>query len=211
MLIKELESQLSEFDEIIFDLDNTLFDQRYYDLGAFEDIASALVSLSGLPLSHFARFLLSHKKKMGNNYSYLFNDALEEYHLPQHYISAMLNQYYNHDGRYINHSDSLIPHIAKLLTEKSIFIVTNGPKKVQSTKVTKLKLEALSNQIIICDPKEPSTLKPEDYAFKLLNEKYHLNNVVMVGDCFETDGLFAKNSNIPFIQFTYLKSNNENI
>ncbi|NQY35416.1 MAG: HAD family hydrolase [Alteromonadaceae bacterium] len=211
MLIKELISQLAGFDEIIFDLDNTLFDQGTFDIGAFEDIESELKSLSGSPLVNFADFLASHKKKMGNNYGYLFNDALAQYHLPNHYISPMLSKYYNHDGRYIKISDSLIPKISKLFAVKNIFIVTNGPTKVQTTKVTKLKLQALSKEIIICDPKKPNTLKPEDYAFKLLNKKHNLRNVVMVGDCFETDGLFAKNSNIPFIQFTYLKNNNENI
>jgi ribonucleotide monophosphatase NagD (HAD superfamily) len=34
-------------------------------------------------------------------------------------------------------------------------------------------------------------------------------NPVMVGDSLETDALFAKNINIPFIHFIYSSQNNE--
>ena len=208
MLMSTLLTQLKNYDEIIFDLDNTLFSQCDYDKGAFEDIENALTELTQLPLLGFTQFLSQHKQKMGNNYGFLFNDALTRYQLSIAYLSVVLDKYYQHNGRYINPINSLVPHINKTFTNKKIFIVTNGPTKVQQTKIKKLSLNV--TDIIICDPKYPDTLKPKSYAYDILTKKHSLANPVMVGDSLETDGLFAKNVNIPFIHFIYDVNADEN-
>lgn len=206
LLINKLES----YDEIIFDLDNTLFAQQDYDMGAFEDIENELKKKTQSKLTNFSRFLSLHKQKMGNDYGFLFNDTLAQYHLPESYLKVMLAMYYHHDGRYIKTDKSLIPKISSAFNDKKMFVVTNGPTKVQQTKIAKLELDLFATDIIICDPKAPEALKPKRYAFDLLNQKHHLVKPVMVGDSFATDGLFAKNVNIPFIHFTYDTSTNEN-
>jgi len=210
MLMSQLISQLKSFNEIIFDLDNTLFAQRDYDKGAFEDIENELKKTTQSRLTNFAQFLLLHKQKMGNDYGFLFNDALAQYHLPEDYLKVMLAIYYHHDGRYIKTVNSLIPEISRAYTDKKIFVVTNGPTKVQQTKMAKLGVGLFATDIVICDPKAPETLKPNRYAFDILTHKHHLVKPVMVGDSFDTDGLFAKNINMPFIHFTYDTSTDEN-
>jgi len=210
MLTCVLISKLKNYDEIIFDLDNTLFSQRDYDKGAFEDIENELKKITQSRLTNFAQFLSLHKQKMGNDYGFLFNDTLAQYHLPADFLKVMLANYYHHDGRYIKTVNSLMPEISRSFTDKKIFVVTNGPTKVQQTKIAKLELELFATDIVICDPKAPETLKPNRYAFDKLTQKHHLIKPVMVGDSFDTDGLFAKNVNIPFIHFTYDTSTDEN-
>lgn len=210
MLVNSLISKLNNFDDIIFDLDNTLFDQKDYDIGAFEDIEIKLTALSQLTLSGFAKFLYNHKQKMGSNYPFLFNDALTKYKLSQHYLTVMLTEYYHHNGHYIKEKKSLIPSLLTIFSTKKTFIVTNGPTIVQQTKIDKLRLKNYTSEIIICEPKLPKTLKPNRYAFDLLKNKHSLTSTVMVGDTIETDGLFAKNADIPFIHFSYIDYCHEN-
>lgn len=210
MLITSLIHQLNNVDDVIFDLDNTLFNQEDYDFGAFEEIEKKLIVISRLPLYGIAHFLLRHKQNKGANYPYLFNDALTTYKLPQHYLSIMLETYYQHNGRYISQEKSLIPDLLTVFKTKRTFIVTNGPIMVQQTKIDKLKLNNYSCDIVICDSKSPHHLKPNSYAFDLLKKRHHLTSVTMVGDTIETDGLFAKNAQIPFIHFSYVDYCHEN-
>lgn len=203
--------QLQPFNQIIFDLDNTLFDQRDYDRGAFEDIEQKLMQL--LPANNMnglALFLLMHKQKKGANYGYLFNDALTHYQLPNHFLKVFINLYYQHNGHYIKPCHSLISTLAEQLPQQQFFIVTNGPTKVQQTKIAKLQLNKYVNDIVICDPKFPETLKPNKYAFTLLKKRHKLSHCVMVGDSIATDGKFAQQINIPFIYFNYVKANYKN-
>ena len=210
MLVSTLLTQLKNYDDIIFDLDNTLFSQCDYDNGAFEDIENTLTDLTQIPLVGLAKFLSQRKNKMGNNYGFLFNDALTHYLLSIDYLPIVLNKYYQHNGHYITPTNSLLPYINEEFPNKRIFIITNGPTKVQQTKIEKLSLNLHAADIIICDPKNTDTLKPNRYAYDILNKKHKLTNPVMVGDSLETDGLFAKNVSIPFIHFTYDVSTDEN-
>lgn len=210
MLKKKLAHQLSKYDDIIFDLDNTLFDQSDYDIGAFEEIEKKLSEITQRPLKDLAIFLHTHKLKMGVLYPYLFNDAIAAYKLPSHYLSVMLKIYYKHDGKYISQKASLIPALHEILNETRLFVVTNGQKNVQQTKIDRLQLNDYFCDIVLCEPKSPDSLKPNRYAFDLLNKRHNLNSVVMVGDTIETDGLFAKNAKIPFIHFSYKDYLHEN-
>lgn len=210
MLENELIDQLKCYDDIIFDLDNTLFDQRDYDIGAFEDIENNLLKLTQLPLVGLADFLFKLKNSKGANYRFLFNDALKEFKLSEQYLKVMLELYYQHDGRYITAVNSLLP-LLDVLKNKSIFIVTNGPSKVQNKKIEKLGLSKIVAEIIICDPFQSEKLKPNKYAYEQLRKKHTLRNTIMVGDSLTTDGMFAENANIPFIHFTYKNKRYENM
>ncbi|MBA6253843.1 MAG: putative hydrolase of the HAD superfamily [Francisellaceae bacterium] len=200
MLAEQLFEQLAEFEEIIFDLDNTLYQQKDFDRGAFEDITAALKKESQLTLDGMEDFLMTHKKFKGNKYNKLFNDTLDKYHLSQSLLPIMLTNYFSHNGRYINKESGLMPLIKKHLVNNRIFVVTNGPIMVQETKVRRLALEEYAT-IVICSSKEPQQLKPNSYAFDELSKKNYFIKPVMVGDDHSTDGLFATNVNIPFIHF----------
>ncbi len=200
MLVNQLFEQLKDYDEVIFDLDNTLFFQQDYDRGAFEDIESVLKEVNSVNCTGIANFLLAHKQLKGNKYPSLFNDALSKYHLPKHLLAIMLEYYTQHDGRYISAEKSLIPSVKKHLIDKKLFIVTNGREIVQSTKLKCLAVEKFAVSLI-CSPKNSLQLKPNRFAFDELSKQHDFINPVMVGDDLTTDGLFARNCNIPFIHF----------
>lgn len=209
MLIKNLLTKISTYNEVIFDLDNTLFSQQCFDYGAFVEIENYLTKTYNSSMIGFADFLQQHKNKMGNNYGYLFNDALAHYQLPLTHLKNILACYYQHDGSNILIKNSLLPLLEGIFTEKLTFVITNGPNQVQQTKVKKLQLTTKVTDIIICDSKKPETLKPSSYAFDILSRKYPMTNPVMVGDSLDTDGIFAKNVKIPFIHFVYPGQNYE--
>jgi len=209
MLSQNLIKALSAYDEIIFDLDNTLFSQHDFDSGAFTEIEKYLTQTCQFSVTGFANFLQHHKIKMGSSYGYLFNDALIHYQLPLSLLNKILTIYYQHDGVNIKIKNSLLPLLEQILAEKLTFVITNGPRQVQQTKIAKLKLATKVTNIIICDPKTPEKLKPSSYAFDLLADEYPMSNPVMVGDSIEVDGLFAKKVKIPFIHFVYSRQNYE--
>jgi FMN phosphatase YigB (HAD superfamily) len=200
MLVNQLFEQLKAYDEVIFDLDNTLFYQQDYDRGAFEDIELYLKKLNTVSSSGIANFLLAHKQLKGNKYPKLFNDALSQFHLPANLLAIMLERYTQHDGRYISAEKSLIPSVKKHLTDKKLFVVTNGRETVQSTKLKCLAVEKFAVSFI-CSPKNSLQLKPSRFAYDELSKQHEFINPVMVGDDLTTDGLFARNCNIPFIHF----------
>ena len=206
MLIESLVEQLMSFDEIIFDLDNTIYPQQDYDRGAFEDITKVLRTECVLPLPDFAEDLLAFKEIKGNKYNRLFNDVLSKYQLPETLLPIMLAHYANHDGRYINQAHSLVPIIKSQLSHKKIFIVTNGLVQVQTTKVNRLGLNQWLT-VVICSATKPEQLKPSRYAFDEITKQHACSNPVMVGDDLSTDGLFAQAVNIPFLHFDIRQTN----
>jgi len=200
MLVEQLFEQLTPFNEVIFDLDNTIYSQQYFDRGAFEDITTALKEECSLPITGFADYLLYLKEIKGNKYKRLFNDALAKYQLPNYLLPVMLASYTAHDGRYINQADSLVPLIKTRLKNKKIFVVTNGPVQVQITKLKRLGLHDWVTYVI-CSSKKPEQLKPNRYAFDKITKQHPCSKLIMVGDDDTTDGLFAHKVNIPFIHF----------
>ncbi|MGV2870845.1 HAD family hydrolase [Colwellia sp. E150_009] len=200
MLVEQLFEQLTPFSEVIFDLDNTIYSQQDFDRGAFEDITTALKEECSLPITGFADYLSYLKEIKGNKYNKLFNDALAKYQLPNTLLPVMLASYSAHDGRYIKQADSLVPLIKKHLKSKKVFVVTNGPVQVQTTKLKRLGLPDWVT-FVICSSKIPEQLKPNRYAFDKITKQHPCSKPVMVGDDHTTDGLFADKVNIPFIHF----------
>lgn len=204
MLIDNLINELVNYKDLIFDLDDTIYEKKLFDIGAYEDIEKYFLSKTIVDLTGMAIFLNLTRKKKGNDYKNLFDDAALKYNLSNVSVKKMIDLYRNHNCKYVKYNQSLMPYlIDNLKTYQRIFIVSNGYKKTQKRKICKLKINYFSTGIVICNPEKPEQLKPSNWAFNVLDKKFFLKTPVIIGDREDIDGEFASNSGVPFIKYKY--------
>lgn len=200
-LLDDLFQALSVYDDLLFDLDNTLFPTTDYDRGAFADIAALYPDTQGL-----CEYLTHQKQLQGARYARLFDDAVTVFKLPLTTVATMVQCYHNHNGRFVQTDPSYIELLRKLQQRgHRLFIISNGRPRIQQCKLRRLEFSKLFTEICICDGSAERPLKPDPHMFIALNDTYHLNKPVMIGDTPEIDGQFAHACNIPFLHHCYHK------
>ena len=125
MLIGNLINELINFKDLIFDLDNTIYEKILFDIGAYEDIEKYFLSTSTFDLTGMASFLNVTREIKGNDYRYLFDDAALKYNLSTGSVKKMIDLYRNHNCRYVNYQQSLMPYLIDNLKAKSTIIHCN--------------------------------------------------------------------------------------
>lgn len=192
---------LADYDDWLFDLDNTLFEQSAYDACVFADI-EAWLAAAGCSVEGLAQHLLRQKTQQGAQDPKLFDRVLAQWGIDQHWLPAVIERY--RQARPDFHtSQSLVAALSEHLTGHRLFIVTNGHAALQAHKVRCLGLDRLATEVVYCDKYQPQRLKPSLWAWQQLNEHHQLSHPVFVGDSWETDAGFAANAGIDFIQFRY--------
>lgn len=197
---------LKNYKYIIFDLDNTIYDFRDFDYGAFKEIFKFLkIKISESKLIKFINFRQKNllKKKLIDKY-------LEKLDIPKNSTKKAISIFRNHKCKYINKKESLNKLLQRLKNKnKLLYMISNGERKRQNKKINKLKIKKYFEKIIICPPKK-NKLKPFKFGFdKIYKKKMILKEIVMVGDS-EIDKMFAKKCNIKFIKFKYINKRYEN-
>lgn len=200
-LIDYLFQALSVYDDLLFDLDNTLFPTADYDRGAFADIAARYPDARGL-----LEYLTHQKELQGARYAHLFDDAATAFKLPPTTVATMVQCYHHHDGRFVQTNPAYLELLRKLQQRgHRLFMISNGRPLIQQCKLQHLGFSELFTAICICDGSAERPLKPDPRVFIALNDTYHLNKPVMIGDTPEIDGQFALACNIPFLHHCYHK------
>lgn len=202
--INELKQQLMAYQGILFDLDNTIFLQTKFDHSAFCEISHHMAAKYQLDQQQLFSFLVKHRSAPPPYKHDLFGCCCREFNLATEEAMLMVQLFRQHQP------EKLQLHLLyqQLLTEllqqdKTLLLVTNGIGSIQQTKINKLQLNRYFKEMVICTTEGQMPLKPNPAAFMYLKEKYRCSSWVMVGDLTETDGLFAKNSGIDFIQHQY--------
>lgn len=193
--INSLFNELEKYDEWVFDLDNTIFDQSIYDYRVFlkiEEYLSPYFVADGL-----ADTLLKYKRNVGPHYKFLFNDVFKNFTIPESYITKALEIYRNADI-YIDLEETILPDILMNRENRKLFLVTNGVFETQNNKILTLELDRYFDDCIVCSGDK---LKPSRYAWDVLSKKFSMKNSVYVGDDIYIDKEFALNANIDFIYF----------
>ena len=199
--IDHLEQALSGYDDLLFDLDNTLFPTTDYDYGAFADIAELYPTAHGL-----AEYLIRQKQLQGARHRHLFDDAIAAFQLPSSAMTKMVCCYHQHDGRLVQADPDYLALLHNLKRKgHRLFLISNGRPSIQQSKLKRLGFSKLFTAICICDGSAEWPLKPDPQVFLTLHERYHLRNAVMIGDTPEIDGQFALACNIPFLHHCYHK------
>jgi putative hydrolase of the HAD superfamily len=195
--------KLFEFDAVLFDLDNTIYDERQYLYKAYEEIGVFCAANFNLQKQDVYLFLINHFEKIGR--SRLFNSLSEEFKIPEHIIIQLLEIL-----RTVNFNEKIqtFPYFLPLV--RSLFssgvklgIITNGNVIQQMNKVKSIDFKGLIEkfQIIYANDFSP---KPSPISYWKMKELINFKNCVYIGDSV-VDEKFAKTVGIPFLNVNLLR------
>jgi len=179
---------------VIFDMDDTLYDEMTFVQSGFRSVAQYLSSQYNLDENKVYQEMLDHLKNDGRGK--IFDSVLKQYDLyePQ-LIEKMIETYRVHTPEI-----SLFPDVVEILEklhtrELKIGIITDGLHSVQKKKVEALQLQDYVDFIIYTDELGYNYEKPHPEAFlraiKILN--LESENILYIGNHPDKD-IFGANS-----------------
>ncbi|MFK5958372.1 MAG: HAD family hydrolase [Lutibacter sp.] len=169
---------------IVFDLDDTLYNEIDYLKSAYIEIAINLIKLdavkcSVLELYNEMLFLFQAKKNV-------FSNIIEKYSITAFTLNALIEQYREHKPNLI-----LSPETKELLeylkiNNAEIGMITDGRSIQQRNKINALGIDKYLNHIIISE--EIESEKPSTLNYQFFVDKYGKDsNFIYVGDNVKKD------------------------
>lgn len=204
--VEKLHSKLQNYNLIIFDLDDTIYNSFYFDNLAYKKISNLLNKKLGLDKNIINRKILGEKKleKKNNSNHNIFDKILEEFGIVKNkarYVKLCINIYQNNKIKKLDKETTLVNLISKLYrNKKKLFLVTNGNFIRQKNKIKSLAIKKYFNKIYILDKSQNKSPKPSVNNVKNLSYLCKKNKSVMVGDS-KLDKQFARNLGIRYIKF----------
>jgi putative hydrolase of the HAD superfamily len=143
---------MSRFDALIFDIDNTLFDEQTYFEQAFEIIAQEVASETGIDEATVFQRILAEFEKKGSQYDKFFLHIADLFDLDESYHDVFYNQYLEVDVELELYDDAR--EIINWATNNgyALGLLTSGSIKAQRNKIETLSLEQLFD--VVCVPRE---------------------------------------------------------
>jgi putative hydrolase of the HAD superfamily len=169
----------------IFDLDDTLFQERSYVESGFLAVAIDLYQGFGWPVGVTLKRLLSTLDNEGRGA--VFNRLLEAHGIYSlNHVKRCIKVYRNHHPNI-----QLMPEADCLLNSLEVrpYLVTDGNKVVQKNKIKALGIESKFNRIYITHQYGIRHSKPSIYCFELIRkrERCEWSDMFYVGDNPEKD------------------------
>lgn len=171
---------------IIFDLDNTLYNELDYVYSGFRAVANYFNQVFNLPLEEIYSSMIKELKTNGRGK--IFNNVLNKYKLDtSKNIKKAISVYRLHNPK-IELPKSTI-EILQYYVDKSIYIVTDGNKIVQYKKIEALGLKNYIKKAFITHQYSRKHAKPSTYCFEKIAsiEKVPNEKIVYIGDDIEKD------------------------
>lgn len=148
---------------IVFDLDDTLYDEKTYVLSGFRAVASHLKMKYGLNSAKSYKFMLKDLNKNGRGK--IFNNILAKYSLEnKKCVRELLSVYRKHKPQIKLFADS--ERILKRFAKYPLYVVTDGNVNVQNNKCRALGLGKHTDKIFITYRYGIKNAKPNTYCFK---------------------------------------------
>jgi len=148
---------------ILFDLDNTLYDQAEYYRLAYDAVADRLVDHCDWSRERIAKRLFGIWQEHGSLYGHLFDDILKETKADDVSVKELVQVYHDAPVEGLR----LYPGIRELLdmlTGVPVGIITNGNTTMQKAKVAALGLETYFDVIKYTDA--AGRPKPDSYCYE---------------------------------------------
>jgi putative hydrolase of the HAD superfamily len=195
---------LFEFDAVLFDLDNTIYDEKQYLYKAYEEIAVFCAAKFDIQRQDVYSFLIKEYEVIGR--SRLFNSVCEEFKLPEYIIFQLLEILRT---VHINEKIQTFPYFLPLA--RSLFssgvklgIITNGNVIQQMNKVQSIDFKGLIEnfEIVYANNFSP---KPFPLAYEKMKEMITFNSCVYIGDS-DVDEQFALNAGISFLNVSLFRT-----
>lgn len=180
------------YDLVIFDLDNTLYDENLYLFRAYEEIASYLSKkyshLSAYEINTFLKnqFLINGREFLLNQLfvAFCIKDEIE------HCLEIMRTIKFKEK---ISLTEKGIGLLSEAISHTKVIVLTNGNPQQQKNKIEQLDWRNLLDYVEIVYANEyapkPSSKVFEEYIMKFYSVQP--NNVLMIGDS-KVDEEFAK-------------------
>ena len=166
---------------VIFDLDNTLYDQREYIKLLLKLISRIISQEYGLESEKNYHWLIDHWIKKGPFYKYYFDDVVTHFDLKKEEIRRFIDisQTFKPDTM------QLYPEAEKVLSELKkkyrLFLLTDGNVLAQRNKIEALKISGFFEKIIFTAEFKQKP-HPSSYLEVLNSFSLNANEVACVGD-----------------------------
>ena len=202
---KKLIQIIKEFDIIIFDLDDTLYNEENYIKPALKKVSKFLEKKTGVNKDIIFKELKINKKSKNK----IFDNFLQKFNFPEKksifIINKCLNIYQNFNCLNLRKVPSHKNLLKSYFLKKDFFLVTNGNLQRQNRKIKNLKISKFFKMKFILDGRKKK-LKPSISSVKrLLNfiKRNKNKKSIYIGDNKIIDGNFAKNLNINFFHYKF--------
>lgn len=152
---------------IVFDLDDTLYEEREYVLSGFRAVARHVSEAFGLhPWEIYSELTESFDRGHRGD---TFNQLTRRYGLPALLVGELVNRYRDHLPD-ISLRHGMKRFLLDLKREYRLGLITDGYHNVQRLKVIALDLESVFNRIIFTDLYGRDKWKPNPYVFRIFRE-----------------------------------------
>ncbi|MGL4452585.1 MAG: HAD family hydrolase [Sarcina sp.] len=178
---------------IIFDLDDTLYNERTYVFAAFKNVANYISEKYGLDSEEIYKRIIKIFYEFGRGK--IFNLICEEYKLDEN-IKDLVEIYRNTYPEGIELYEDAKEFIKNAKAKGyKLGIITDGMSKVQWNKIKALELEKCIDKIVVSDDLGRENWKPSIVPYKeILNYfEFEPKEAVYIGDNPNKDFIGARN------------------
>jgi putative hydrolase of the HAD superfamily len=166
---------------LVFDLDDTLYDERTFVMSGFAAVAQVLSPISGRSESALVERMVEIMERSGRGL--IFNYLLEELSIDDEFlVTACVKAYREHEPRIS------LPTAHRRVLERlqgfPKYVVTDGNPGVQERKVRALGLESIFKEFFYTWAFGEQAAKPSLQCFHMICEKEQapLSEIVYIGD-----------------------------
>jgi putative hydrolase of the HAD superfamily len=166
---------------LVFDLDDTLYDELMYVRSGFRAVAAYIQSKFDYPEDKSYKIMIEEFNRYGRGK--VFDRLLQQIsRLNGSNIKLLINIYRKHSPNIMLYKDA--EYVLKNFRNSPKYIVTDGNKIVQKIKVDKLDLNKYTNKIYITHNYGLDKAKPSTYCFKKIaaREKVTSDRIIYIGD-----------------------------
>lgn len=165
---------------IIFDLDDTLYNEFQFVENGFKKVAEYLSLKYLIDGKEVYSEMLNILKKHGRGE--IFNMLCEKYELSEN-INNLVHIYRNASGKLYLYKDAY-SILEKLRYNYNLGMITDGKASVQWNKIKCLGVEKYFNKIIVTDDFGRMYWKPHEYSYKKMLEYFNCKpyEAVYIGD-----------------------------
>jgi putative hydrolase of the HAD superfamily len=166
---------------LVFDLDDTLYDEITYVKSGFQAVAAYLFIEYGIPKKASFEFMLKHLGKEGRHK--IFDAVLNHYSIfSKRNVIKCVRIYHTHTPKIRLYPAAI--RCLKRFKHNTKYLITDGNKIVQGNKVKALGLDRYMKFCYVTHRYGLNHAKPSTYCFEKICEKERVepSQVVFVGD-----------------------------
>jgi putative hydrolase of the HAD superfamily len=167
---------------LIFDLDDTLYDEKKFVYSGFKEVANWISMMSNISSIEIYNYMVEYLSIHGRGV--VFDNVLEKYfNKTVKNINKCVSIYRTHIPT-ISLDTDIVNLLLELRKSFNLYIVTDGNKIVQNNKLKSLNLENYINKAFITHRYGLSASKPSLKCFEIIKnkEKVSWQDIIYVGD-----------------------------